>query len=476
MDSVAFPVPIVVKLSGAFLRSRKFPVNTPDVVTSAVQAYASGLWSDLRLPATPFVRVEEHTEDAAFRVVINGQDARALMLALYPPPTIAPDAHQLARQIALTIYRNRELTVTTALVAALQAQLGAGDAERAPASESWVRACGTLLAGRGLAPSRLADLAMGKGETPSSPAEVVDELTAALSTYRLKLFHSGSQPERVVSALEREREQVFVDLGVLAPAIELEQASGLGPSEWQMQVNDVRLPAFAGEAPRSLEEVRAELKRHAPALLSRRALELLLDLLRQDWEFVVNAGVARVGLTGILSVLRGLVTEDLPIRDLPTILDALASITAVTGRNTIQTIVFGPNTGGLAYTDAGRGLGELTVSDYEACVRIWLAGQVSYKHASGGRMTCLLLSTTLEEQLLTMSESSDARPNAVPIVRKIWEAFQEHRSTEHLVLLTSVDVRRKVRELIREEIPELPVVCYQELSPDLSITPLSRIS
>jgi type III secretion protein V len=38
-----------------------------------------------------------------------------------------------------------------------------------------------------------------------------------------------------------------------------------------------------------------------------------------------------------------------------------------------------------------------------------------------------------------------------------------------------MDVRRYVRKLIETELEELPVISYQELTPDISLQPLGRI-
>jgi len=44
------------------------------------------------------------------------------------------------------------------------------------------------------------------------------------------------------------------------------------------------------------------------------------------------------------------------------------------------------------------------------------------------------------------------------------------------VLLTSLDIRRYVRVITEKEMPTLPVLSYQELTPDISIHPLGRVS
>jgi type III secretion protein V len=38
-----------------------------------------------------------------------------------------------------------------------------------------------------------------------------------------------------------------------------------------------------------------------------------------------------------------------------------------------------------------------------------------------------------------------------------------------------MDIRRYVRKLIEQDLFELPVVSYQELTPDINIQPLARI-
>ena len=43
------------------------------------------------------------------------------------------------------------------------------------------------------------------------------------------------------------------------------------------------------------------------------------------------------------------------------------------------------------------------------------------------------------------------------------------------VLLTAIDVRRFVRKLIESEFPDLPVVSFQEIVPEIKIQPLGRV-
>jgi type III secretion protein V len=49
-------------------------------------------------------------------------------------------------------------------------------------------------------------------------------------------------------------------------------------------------------------------------------------------------------------------------------------------------------------------------------------------------------------------------------------------STSVPAILTTIDVRPALREILAPEFPRLPVLAYQELSPDMNIQPIARIS
>ena len=44
-----------------------------------------------------------------------------------------------------------------------------------------------------------------------------------------------------------------------------------------------------------------------------------------------------------------------------------------------------------------------------------------------------------------------------------------------LVIISSIDIRRYVRRLIEGEFYDIPVLDYQELTPDISVQPVDRI-
>lgn len=48
-------------------------------------------------------------------------------------------------------------------------------------------------------------------------------------------------------------------------------------------------------------------------------------------------------------------------------------------------------------------------------------------------------------------------------------------SSQKPVLMVSMDIRRYVRRLIEGKLYELPVMAYQEVTPEISVQPVSRI-
>ena len=43
------------------------------------------------------------------------------------------------------------------------------------------------------------------------------------------------------------------------------------------------------------------------------------------------------------------------------------------------------------------------------------------------------------------------------------------------VLLTSMDIRRYLRKMIEQDLYELPVLSYQELTQEINVQPLARV-
>ena len=68
-------------------------------------------------------------------------------------------------------------------------------------------------------------------------------------------------------------------------------------------------------------------------------------------------------------------------------------------------------------------------------------------------------------------------PDSVQLVMQAFKSVivPVPSGSQPAVLITNMDVRRFVRKLIENDYPEMPVVSFQEIIPEIRIQPLGRI-
>ena len=112
-------------------------------------------------------------------------------------------------------------------------------------------------------------------------------------------------------------------------------------------------------------------------------------------------------------------------------------------------------------------------------VRAGLRRQITAKHAGpSGALSVHLLDPMIEETIResvhkTATGSYLALEPALS--RDILAAVGKAVSGRHEVILTAADVRRYVRRLVETEHPQVAVLSYQELAPEVQLRPLGRI-
>ncbi len=193
-------------------------------------------------------------------------------------------------------------------------------------------------------------------------------------------------------------------------------------------------------------------RRHGWRLLSRQDVQEMLDRLRERQKALVDELVPQVLSVGeVQRVLQLLLQEGVPIRDLVTILETLA--------------------------DHGR-----TVKDPERLVELVrrALGRGLYQHLldDARRLHVLVLDPAAEAVLL---EGAQGRKVDVEVlhrlqqsIRSAWEAAAQ--TSPHPVLLCSGTVRAAVRRLLEHVVPQLPVIAFEELEPDLALHKLGTVS
>jgi type III secretion protein V len=117
-------------------------------------------------------------------------------------------------------------------------------------------------------------------------------------------------------------------------------------------------------------------------------------------------------------------------------------------------------------------------------VRTALRRQISYHFSAGQNVLAAhILSPDVEETVRTAIRQTAAGSylaldpdTARGIVERVKVAVGDLRLVRQMpVLLTSMDIRRYVRKLVEPELYDVPVVSYQEITPEINIQPISRI-
>lgn len=334
--------------------------------------------------------------------------------------------------------------------------------------------------------------------------------------------------------LDTMQSELFYELGVRFPLPHFQRDADLEANEFVVQINDVRLPPFEGLAQneflvddtverlkllniegreaanpangaqcavvvetdgqrRACEQaglttwgqkgyvilgVRARLRQQAGAFVTRDTVEYDFDILRNAFPAVIDHIYKRFDVKLVVQVLRALVDEQLSFRNLREVLQALLAINASIAVDSGKYIVFAPY-GRLPYTAREpRPLEALTAADYVRMVREHMKRYISHKYTRGAStLVVYLLDPALESRI----SECESRPLSAAERDSILDAVGEEVGTlpptaQSPVILTTSEIRKALRDLIHMEFPHLAVLCYQELSPDMNIQPIARIS
>jgi type III secretion protein V len=118
-------------------------------------------------------------------------------------------------------------------------------------------------------------------------------------------------------------------------------------------------------------------------------------------------------------------------------------------------------------------------------IRIALARQISHQYAARNNvLSGILLDGEIEETIRNsirqtsagsyLSLSPDISKRIVQRIRD--KALPVLSNGSPCSLITAMDVRRYIRRMIESELPELPVLSYQELAVDVTLQPVARVT
>lgn len=198
------------------------------------------------------------------------------------------------------------------------------------------------------------------------------------------------------------------------------------------------------------------LRKYSPDFIGIQETKFLLTAMEQRFPDLVKEVMRVMPTQKIGEILQRLVSEDISIRNLRTILEALVEW----GQKEKDSVL---------------------LTEY---VRGSLKRHISHKYSAGRNMLpAYLLAPKVEETIRaairqTSAGSYLALDPAVSkkLVENIKKAVGTLPASGPLpVLLSSMDIRRYLRKLIEQDLYDLQVISYQELVPEVNIQPLARV-
>jgi type III secretion protein V len=198
------------------------------------------------------------------------------------------------------------------------------------------------------------------------------------------------------------------------------------------------------------------LKKYASDFIGVQETKFLLSSMEQRFPDLVKEAARVIPIHKIAEILQRLVSEDISIRDLRRVLEALIEW----GQKEKDSVM---------------------LTEY---VRSTLKHHITHKFAGGHNMlAAYLLAPDVENTVRSAIRQTSAGSYLAldPSVGK--QLVQALKSTvgnlsaaiQKPVLLTSMDIRRYMRKMIERDLRELPVLSYQELTQEINIQPLARI-
>lgn len=198
------------------------------------------------------------------------------------------------------------------------------------------------------------------------------------------------------------------------------------------------------------------LRQHSSEFIGVQETRFLLTAMEQRYPDLVKEAQRVMPAQKIGEVLQRLVSEDISIRNLRTVLEALVEW----GQKEKDSVL---------------------LTEY---VRGALKRHISYKYSGGlNTLPAYLLAPKAEEAVRAAVRQTSAGSYLAmdpAVSKRLVDAIKRSVGTlpstgQKPVLLASMDIRRYVRRLIESSLADLQVLSYQELTPEINIQPLARI-
>lgn len=216
------------------------------------------------------------------------------------------------------------------------------------------------------------------------------------------------------------------------------------------------------------------IRRNASAFVNRHLVTLLLYQLMPFYPDTVSLIRKKFDTDLLVQILRGLLEEEISVRNLSFILEKILSVQSAFKIDFSKYIVFTAAEGMMpSLYDT---IDNLTVLDHVEMVRIASRRYISHKYTHGSNtLVVYLMDPLIEKQLVSKMDLDEAEKSSLLSAVRM-EVGNLPPTSQVPVILTTVEARKKLQKLVRPEFPHLAVVSYQELSPEMNIQPIARIS
>jgi type III secretion protein V len=249
-------------------------------------------------------------------------------------------------------------------------------------------------------------------------------------------------------------------LGIRLPEPALTVAKESISSAWQISIFDVPVATGATlDIAGIVQELDSVLNKHAERFIGVQEVTNLLDAAAEQYPALVREVLRQVPAQRIAEVLRNLLRENIPVRNLRDVLEALAE-----------------------WSGRERDTGNLT-----EFVRIHLKRYITSRFANQQhQLYALVVDGSAEDAVRSALTETAVGVTAVLPPQKISALRNSLRAelarleiandgSGNAVLVVSVDVRRHLRQILEPVRPMLPVISYQELLPDVEIHPVGTV-
>lgn len=243
------------------------------------------------------------------------------------------------------------------------------------------------------------------------------------------------------------------------PFVTYKNASGL-PSAWVNEDSKTILDKAAVKYWTAPEVIILHLSnffhKNSQEFLGIQEVRAMMEFMERSFPDLVKEVTRLIPLQKLTEIFKRLVQESVSIKDLRTIMESLSEW-AQTEKDTVL------------------------LTEY---VRSSLKLYISFKFSHGqSSISVYLLDPEIEEIIRGAIKQTSAGsylaldPDSVNLILKSMRQTitPTPPGGQTPVLLTAIDVRRYVRKLIETEFPEVAVISYQEILPEIRIQPLGRI-